>query len=667
MGLSKSSINRLKNLLFGGQLQKVLIASFSLVAALTVGLNAWVVSRVIADYLAGAQDARVARDMDLAEAFYQLKLDEITAVGHRMVQDPRVIEYLPEVFRGQAYAFDIIDNEISRKITVPGLGGTHLIAVLDTSGEIWLARVLSAQGELSPAIVRPGNWANLPIVSDTLLSEEEKYGTEVIPGELLTQVGLGDQAFVTLKDTPMAAPEPFDIREGTAGLALTGVYPFRDGSGEISGAVLVVYLFNNDFTLVDRVKEVAGVDTVTVFFGDLRVSTNVPDEAGNRAVGTRVSQEVRQVVLEQGRDYKGKAFVVNETYITRYEPLCDHLGQVVGSLYVGARLSAFAKLIQDFNSRVALITLVCVVLAGVIAVPIARIIIQPITALVAATQRLAKGDMTVRVIPQGNGELAQLGQSFNTMAENLDKTQQELLHKERLASMGQLAAGVAHEINNPLGTILLFSDVMYKETSDGDPRRSDLKTIVDETIRCKNIVADLLNFARQQEVLARETDINALLEQVIDVISRQELFQDIKIVQHFSPGIPVIQADPDQLQQVFINLFNNAAEAIETNGEITLTTRLLSEQWLEIKFADNGCGIPEENLGRIFTPFFTTKALGLGTGLGLSIVYGIIKIHRGQISVQSQVGKGTTFTITLPIRLPEEQMVPKSDQEDLIG
>jgi two-component system NtrC family sensor kinase len=226
---------------------------------------------------------------------------------------------------------------------------------------------------------------------------------------------------------------------------------------------------------------------------------------------------------------------------------------------------------------------------------------------------------------------------------------------------------VAHEINNPLGTILLFSDMMYKETSDGDPQREDLKMIINEVTRCKTIVADLLNFARQQEVLAQDTDLNELLDQATEAVVYQPSFEKVEIVRHYRSDLPVIQADPAQLQQVFINLLNNAAESMEAGGVITLATRPLGDDSIEIKVSDTGCGIPEENQGKLFTPFFTTKVPGKGTGLGLSIIYGIIKMHRGQISVQSQVGLGTTFTVTLPIRLPSGAPTKTEGSSGMIG
>lgn len=640
--------------LLGGPLQPVLIACFALVAALTVGLSAAVTLRVITDYLNQAMSARVARDMDLAEAFYQDKLDEITAVSQQLAQDYRVVHSLPAAAYGAGEPLEVIEQEIDRKIALPTLDSSHLIAIFDGQGQIVAAKAQLPVGTTSP-LINSGNWAALPILADALASGEAQAATEVIPADLLAEVGLAAQAFVTLIDTPKAAAEPFDLREGTAGLALTSVYPLRNDNGEVIGAALAAYLFNNDFSLVDQIKAVAGVDTVTVFFGDLRVSTNVMTEENTRAVGTRISQDVFDVVLAEGRDYVGRAFVVNDWYITRYEPLRNHLGRVIGSLYVGALESRYRALVQAFSQQVAIIAVVSIVLAGVVAVPIARLITRPIAQLVEANRRLAEGEMTVRVEPHGSGEIAVLGHSFNKMVETLDNTQQELLHKERLASMGQLAAGVAHEINNPLGTILLFSEAMYRDTANGGSQRDDLKMIIDQTLRCKTIVADLLNFARQQEVLAQETDIHALLDKVVGLVEHQPMFAKVDIIRQYEPELPAIQADPAQLEQVFVNLLNNAAESMADGGIITLRTHTVDQQWIVIDVSDTGCGIPAENIGKLFTPFFTTKALGKGTGLGLSIVYGIIKMHKGQIAVQSQVGQGTSFSVRLPKHLFKEE------------
>jgi len=191
--------------------------------------------------------------------------------------------------------------------------------------------------------------------------------------------------------------------------------------------------------------------------------------------------------------------------------------------------------------------------------------------------------------------------------------------------------------------------------------------IIEETSRCKDIVAGLLNFARQQQVMAQETDLHVLLEQVIEEASRRPLFAGVQFVRRFDPELPHIQADAAQLRQVFINLLNNGAQAMDGRGTITLTTHALGEQ-VEIQVSDTGCGIPEEHLSKLFTPFFTTRPPGKGTGLGLSIVYGIVKMHRGQINVNSKAGEGTTFSIILPVRFPQDGATARGTEgEDLIG
>jgi signal transduction histidine kinase len=243
---------------------------------------------------------------------------------------------------------------------------------------------------------------------------------------------------------------------------------------------------------------------------------------------------------------------------------------------------------------------------------------------------------------------------LNEAMRELQETQDQLIQKEKLASVGQLAAGVAHEVNNPLSSILLYADVLRQEIPDENTQQhKDLQLILKEAMRCRTIVNDLLSFSRQNEVLARPTDLNALLEEMVQEIGIQERFQNVEIQFDLDAGLPMIEADPSQLHQVFCNLMNNAADAMPDGGTLTLRTRKGS--WpgsIVAEVQDTGEGISEENMKKLFTPFFTTKPLGKGTGLGLAIIYGIVKMHRGQIGVQSEVGQGTTFTVTLQEKLP---------------
>jgi two-component system NtrC family sensor kinase len=269
---------------------------------------------------------------------------------------------------------------------------------------------------------------------------------------------------------------------------------------------------------------------------------------------------------------------------------------------------------------------------------------------IAVFQGLAEAQMCLPyLIEQLQENLSKLEEFSRDLAD----AQQELVHAERLASMGQLAAGVAHEINNPLGTILIYSTLMLRALPSNDPRCDDLRTVVNETTRCRDIVSGLLNFARQGRLITQETDLNALLDESVAQVEKQPSFEHLEIVRDYRADLPKLVIDAAQMRQVFLNMLINASEAMAGGGTITLATDLATDGKSAVVFmTDTGCGIPPENLNRLFTPFFTTKQLGKGTGLGLPIAYGIVKMHRGNIEVKSKLGEGTTFAITIPLLVP---------------
>jgi len=243
------------------------------------------------------------------------------------------------------------------------------------------------------------------------------------------------------------------------------------------------------------------------------------------------------------------------------------------------------------------------------------------------------------------------------MENKLQETHLQLVSSEKMASLGKLAAGVAHEINNPLGGILIYSSLMMEDLPERDPKRGDLARIVQEASRCKDIVKSLLEFARQTEPKLEPTDINRAITDGLFFLENQALFHNIKIIKNLDPFLPFVRGNASQLKQVLINIIVNAAEAMHGNGTFTITSYPSPDRkGIILEFTDTGEGISEENLTRIFDPFFTTKEVGKGTGLGLATSYGIIEDHGGKISVRSKVGEGTTFTIELPT-YPEEQTV----------
>lgn len=234
---------------------------------------------------------------------------------------------------------------------------------------------------------------------------------------------------------------------------------------------------------------------------------------------------------------------------------------------------------------------------------------------------------------------------------DLLEAEEQLIHTEKLASMGQLAAGVAHEINNPLGTVLIYAHMLLKNLPLTDPRRQDLLLITREADRCRNIVRGLLDFSRQSKLRDELTDINTLLRNTTEPLTRREAFSNIELTMALQPDLPRTMVDSEQLRQAFINITQNAVEAMPEGGRLEIRTSVTGEgKSIAIRFSDTGIGMPQEHLERIFDPFFTTKQIGKGTGLGLAIVYGIVKMHRGAIAVDSKPGYGATFTITLPVR-----------------
>ncbi|MCX7765846.1 MAG: ATP-binding protein, partial [Candidatus Sumerlaeia bacterium] len=348
--------------------------------------------------------------------------------------------------------------------------------------------------------------------------------------------------------------------------------------------------------------------------------------------------------------------------------------KIIGILYVGTLkrpfVDTFRKTLMLFLG-IAFGTLVVVIY---IAYRGANIFTEPLRQMAEIAHRIAEGDYNQKITVSSGDEIGYLAESFNRMTQELKKALKELqdwgktleqkveertreierihrqlLQAEKMASLGKLAAGVAHEINNPMTAILTNSSLLLEELSPDDPRREDVETIVNETMRCRKIVRALLDFARQTKPEKKLINPNLIIERCISLVENQASFRNIKIIKDLDPTLPEIMLDIDQFQQVIINILINAAEAMDTSGgKITIQTKFDKQRnTILISIADTGSGIPEEHLPRLFDPFFTTKEHG--TGLGLAISYGIIERHGGKIEVSSKVGEGSTFLIQLPV------------------
>ena len=314
-----------------------------------------------------------------------------------------------------------------------------------------------------------------------------------------------------------------------------------------------------------------------------------------------------------------------------------------------------------------------------------RYICQPIQGLLEQTQSLSDGNLSARLDDPSPDELGDLGRAFNTMAKNLAQAQDELqewgatmeqkvaertqeieemqsqlVRSAKLASMGEMVAGIAHEINNPLTGIMMFASLSAKQKDLPPQVQDNLHMIVSETGRCSKIVRGLLQFARASIPEKKWASINQLIVQSLELVAHQTILQDVEICYDPAEDMPEIEVDIDQIQQVFFNMFINAGQAMPGGGQLTILTQLLEQEgMLEIVVQDSGEGIAPADLDRIFDPFFSTKA-EQGTGLGLSVSYGIIRNHGGTVDVHSREGEGTRFTIRLPLEV-ENKSKPKGE------
>jgi two-component system NtrC family sensor kinase len=536
--------------------------------------------------------------------------------------------------------------------------------------------------------------ASVPDLIDKASSGAAAAGTEIFSREALVRE---DPALAKRAQTTV---DPQDKKSNSGrGMVMVAAAPVRTSAGVI-GVLYGGTLLNRNDELVSQINEFvfgekeydsSNPGTVSIFMKDLRIATNIVGRSGRSEVGTHASSEIQLAVLKQGTRYYGRDTIGAAWHLTACEPLRDHIGNIVGILYVGIPENPFLAVRTSM-----MLTFLLVAAGGVLVVLgitflITRSMILPLEEMVKASNRIAAGDLDHSVSIASHDEIGILSNSFNkmlasiktmkleleewgrTLEEKVNKRTEELVavqtqmaQSEKLASIGRLAAGVAHEINNPLAGILTFSMLALEDCDDDHPLKQSLEVIVKQTMRCRETVKGLLDFARQSSSTPSLTEVNSVVDKTLLLLENQTLFQNIRTVRNFSPDLPSVLIDAGQLQQVVINLVINAVDAMEENGVLTIETRK-AENATEIllRISDTGKGIQEDILPLIFEPFFTTKKVGKGTGLGLSIVHGIVTRAGGKIEVASS-SKGAAFTIRLPIA-QEDKKVGQNRQQDAPG
>ena len=575
----------------------------------------------------------------------------------------------------------------------------HILRTDKTKLPAWLASQTASNG-LDFVVLHPAaDVAIFPLTNQqSLLAGKPQTFFQVLDSEQLLALNTNLPSNAQI---PLLREKKFESR----GLVSRSLLPIFDSNMQLQWILDGGMLLNNSTSLVDRIRDLVysagtlppgSIGTVTLFMDDIRVSTNVPldsNKTNGRAIGTRVSAEVKQQVLIDGLDWVGRAFVYDDWYISAYEPLRNYDGNVIGMLYIGylewPLVATFLINIAEFSVGIIAVLLI----SGGLVYRGARDLFRPIE----------KIHDVVREVPLGvnrrigdldlckDHELAVFGQQFDFMLDQLeqrnalikqaslqledkvrtrtqslhDKTQElensikllnqtrsKLVMSEKLAALGELTAGIAHEINNPTAVILGNVELLQLELGDDSQRvKEELEAIHEQIDRIRNITRSLLQYSRQGGVQDEVTwqHINPIIKESMTLVRYGTKSAHVQIDAQLEAKC-CVEVNRAQLLQVLVNLQMNAVHAMDDNGLLKIKT----EDWLDdegniigaaVHICDHGCGISEANLVRIFDPFFTTRRSG--TGLGLSVSQSIISEVGGKITVQTELDIGSTFSVYL--------------------
>lgn len=540
-------------------------------------------------------------------------------------------------------------------------------------------------------------------------------GIEIFSASELTREGLDEYVHLPLVETIRARPSKKTLED--RGMMIRALYPLLDDLGNVTAILDAGVLLNGNFTFVDVIRDLVygpgslkkgSIGTVTVFLDDVRITTNVPIRPGERALGTRVSDEVRTIVLDQGKTWIDRAFVVNDWYISSYEPILDIDGKRVGMLYAGFLEAPFRQSL--FNALMVLVLLffMLMVLTGVVAVTGAKSIFKPLELMTSVVRATRKGEDKRIGELTSRDEIGSLAHEFDKMLDLLNernqliqnwaremeekveertselkiknreltdtigilhKTRQQLVIAEKLAALGELTAGVAHEINNPTAVMLGNLDVIIAEMGDSlQPVQDEIDLVIEQIYRIKDITNNLLQYARPDAYAGfmLETDINEIINETLKLVQHLRSGKEYQVDLSLQSTL-MIMINPQELQQVLVNLIVNAIQALpDQAGRVSIKSQDHELHGVQISIRDNGHGMDEDSISKIFNPFYTTKSQGQGTGLGLSISYSLVRRYGGNIEVNSSPPNGTEFIVTLlckPLLMDDEKMIQQQLEE----
>jgi len=628
-------------------------------------LLGWLIgSLLITDRIYRQAQQKVIGDLNLARKVYQDEINHLASIVRVAGLMPSMTDHLTS----------------SRLISSRHSQSEKALQLLLHEEHLSFLNVIDNRGIVHYRTANPGRHGDRldgdPLVARALKGEL-LGGAQVYSHERLATESpeLAEKALTAIKPTLRARAVSNESEQ--RGLVLVAVAPLLAPDGRVVGALQAGLLLNGDSRVVDTITRIVfereGGGAATVFLGDVRIATNVRDPAGDRATGTLMSEEVARDVLSRGKLWSDRAFVLSNWYISAYEPIRDPSGGVIGALYVGMPEQPLLDMRKNLNLIFAGVLLFVTLIGITLSTWIGSRLAQPVRALADAARRMASGELVGPILVKSDDEIGLLADEFNAMTREVstlnqtleqkvvkrtrqleEKSQQlldaqkELARSERLAGIGLLAAGVAHEINNPLAVIRgnaeLLQIAIPKESED----REEVDAIVEEAIRIGRIVKNLGAFSRGGMQRLSHFSLGGLLDGILDQVGHQISLERYRVARNYWGRDVMMEGDEDQLRQVFTNLILNGLQAMPEGGELVVDADPVeTEGKVRVTVCDQGSGIREEDLGRLFTPFFSTKPQG--TGLGLAVSYGIVSDHGGEISVSSSVGNGAVFSVLLPI------------------
>jgi two-component system NtrC family sensor kinase len=674
-------------------LRQKLVYTFLGGSLLTILLFSIVIKGIMNDYIqrlaevrlqfVSAQGEREIRTnvAIFKDAFQNIFESMATAVG-ALAQSGAVGDHLPETpaeRRRMAGLLQRVQHEAN----------LSMITLVDIEGRVVL-RAVNPDAYGDDVLMRDYADGPKPVSSIhrlllNALTGKTIQAFEAFPPEILAKENLRDDAKIQLKSwVQPAPPNTFEER----GLVMTVAMPIRNSSGKIVGAVVAGRLLNKDRSIVSDIQKLLG-DSASIFLGDVRIATtatiNRGENKGQTATGTLLDPE-RDRVLSRGELSQFRS----DKQLGWYEPLHNYENQVVGAIWIGRPLSFIApidkaqsQIEKTAGNRTNIYIVVAALTSMLVAIGIAsffsRRVIFRIDQLRRGAEVIENGRLDYRLRIESGDEIELLSKQFNSMASKLEESyqtlerkveerthelkesQEAMVQQEKMVGVGQLAAGIAHELNTPLGTIIGYAQMLREDLAQlpATPANlADVQEIIGQAGRCRDLVKNLLNFSRRSSTRKVDAGINDIIRKILSLVEHDFEMKGVRLHMDLDSRIPNTRVNENEIAQVILNLTNNAADSMPEGGDLQVTTSYDEpSDRICIAVHDTGCGIKESDRTRVFEPFFTTKDVGKGTGLGLSICYKIVENHLGSIEFDTVTGKGTTFRVHLPASVTSSEKV----------